>query len=91
MWRAAAADLGVPVLLAVGWSDPADHHLHSLARHSVELLRELQDLVGLHFLRFAHVHVQNEGAEEELVASVGHRQDLHPGAGQARRQASPCW
>lgn len=50
------------------------------------LLRELQDLVGLHLLRFSHINVENEGTEKQVVASVSDRQDLHPEAGEQAHQ-----
>lgn len=54
-----AGYLWVPVLLTVSWSDPTDDHLHSLAGHRVVPLRELQDLVGLDFLRFSYINKPN--------------------------------
>lgn len=54
-----AEDLWVPVLLTVSRSDPADDHLHSLAGHRVVLPREIQDLVGLDFLRLSYINKPN--------------------------------
>lgn len=74
-------NLGVPVLLTVSRSDPAHDHLHRLARQPLVLLRELQDLVGLHLLRLPHINVENHGGEEQAVAGVRDGQDLHSGGG----------
>lgn len=73
-----AGDLWVPLLLTVSWSDPTDDHFHSLAGHRVVPLRELQELVGLDFLRFPDINKPNYIAGKQAVASVRDRQDLHP-------------
>lgn len=60
----------MPVSLAVGRFDSADDDLHGLARQSVELIRELEDLVGFDLLFISHVNKPNKGTEKQPVTSV---------------------
>lgn len=72
-----AGNLWVPVDLGVDRFDPADDDLHSLSRHRLELLRELEDLMSLHHPVFSYVDKLNKDAEEQAASSVGHGQDLY--------------
>lgn len=71
----------MPVGLRVGRFDPADDDLDGLAGQRVELLRELEDLMGFDLLLLSHVNKPNEDAEKQPITSVWDRQDLHPVAG----------
>lgn len=77
-FRVRKGNLGVPAGLRINWFDPADNDLYSLFMQRVKLLRQLKDLMGFHLLLLSHVNEANKYAEKQPVASVGHREELHP-------------
>lgn len=76
--RRRAANLGVPVGLGVGRFDPAHDDLDALSRDGVELLRQLQQLLGLDLLFLSNIDESNQDGEKQTVSTVRQRQDLHP-------------
>ncbi len=46
----------MPVSLGVDWFDPADEDLYGLVWQRVELLGELEDLMGFDLLLLPHVN-----------------------------------
>lgn len=79
--RTETGDLGMPVRLCVRRFHPADDDLHGLIGQRVEHLRQLEDLMKLHFLLLSHINEANQDPEEEAVPSVWDRQELHPAGG----------
>ena len=68
----------MPVDLGISGFDPADNDLHSLAGERVELLRQLENLVGFHLLLLSYVNEPNRNPEKQAVAFFRDGQDLHP-------------
>lgn len=59
--------LWVPLDLAIGRLDVADHDLHRLAGQRVELLRQHQQLVGFDLPLVAHVDEADVDGMEKLL------------------------